>query len=90
MPTAARSFRAGGPVDEPAEQLTTTQRGYGWDWQQISKLKRRQQPVCEVCRDALAEDVDHIRPFKGVDDPLRTAWDNLRSICRPCHLNKNR
>jgi 5-methylcytosine-specific restriction endonuclease McrA len=51
-------------------------------------MKRQQTPVCEVCNDAIADDVDHIAPFNGVDDPKRTEWQNLQSICRACHNGK--
>jgi 5-methylcytosine-specific restriction endonuclease McrA len=46
--------------------------------------------VCQVCHDAVAVDVDHIVPFDGVDDPKRTDWMNLMSICRACHNMKTR
>ena len=85
MPEAAKQFH----TRANDSRQTTTQRGYGSDWQRISKLKRQQTPVCEVCRVALAEDVDHIIPFSGIHDPLRTAWDNLQSICRTCHRAKD-
>ena len=34
------------------------------------------------------KDVDHIKPFHGIADPLRLDWDNLQSICRTCHNQK--
>jgi 5-methylcytosine-specific restriction endonuclease McrA len=89
MPTAPQSFRA----KERAEQRerfrgTKQQRGYGGEWERISLMKRRECPVCEVCRNAPADDVDHIVPFNGVNDPKRTEWQNLQSICRACHNGK--
>lgn len=67
---------------------TKQQRGYGGEWYRISLLKRQMCPVCERCRNAATDDVDHIIPFKSLDDPLRTAWDNLMSLCRSCHNGK--
>ena len=89
MPTAPQSFRS----KERAKQReqfrgTKQQRGYGGEWERISRLKRQQQPVCEVCCAAAADDVDHVVPFDGINDPLRTEWNNLQSICRACHNRK--
>lgn len=63
-------------------------RGYGGEWERISRMKRQESPVCEVCKAAAAEDVDHIIPFCSLTDPMRTAWNNLQSICRACHNAK--
>jgi len=72
-------------AERDAARPTNKQRGYDEHWNRISRLKRDRQPICEVCHDAPAEDVDHIIPFAGVNDPLRTEWSNLQSICRACH-----
>jgi len=63
-------------------------RGYDHVWRKISRMKRQEQPVCEVCRIRAATEVDHVRPFNGIGDPLRTQWSNLQSICRDCHQKK--
>jgi 5-methylcytosine-specific restriction endonuclease McrA len=31
------------------------------------------------------KEVNHKKPFDGIDDPLRLDWDNLESLCLPCH-----
>lgn len=67
---------------------TNKQRGYDSHWRRISLLKRDRNPLCEVCGKAAANAVDHIKPFKGPSDPLRTDWDNLQSICAECHAVK--
>jgi 5-methylcytosine-specific restriction endonuclease McrA len=85
MPKAPKAF---GGQRRREYRGTKQQRGYGGEWERISKLKRQQDPVCEICRQALAVDVDHIKPFKGVNDPLRTQWSNLQSVCRSCHNAK--
>ena len=59
-------------------------------------MYRAQHPLCEVnhtpqCTAHLpkpADDVDHKVPFVSIDDPMRTAWHNLQSICRACHNKK--
>ena len=91
MPTSPKTFRSKERAKEREEFRGSKQsRGYGGEWEKISRMKRQQCPVCEVCNDATADDVDHIVPFDGVNDPLRTDWGNLRSICRPCHNRKTR
>ena len=89
MPHAPKSFKHE-LRQQQREQYrgTKQQRGYGGEWERISKMKRQQTPVCEVCTDAPADDVDHIVPFNGLNDPLRTDWSNLQSICRACHRVK--
>ena len=91
MPTSPKTFRQRERKREREEFRGTKQsRGYGGEWERISLLKRAQDPVCEVCRDAPATQVDHIVPFGGIMDPLRTAWANLQSICDDCHSKKTR
>lgn len=91
MPSAPKTFRS----EERKKQRelfrgSKQSRGYGGEWERISLMKRTECPVCEVCNDAPAVDVDHIEKFKGVNDPLRTDWSNLRSICRACHNARKR
>jgi len=69
---------------------TKQERGYGGEWERISQIVRKAQPVCMICHDAASEDVDHIVPFNGLSDPLRTARSNLRAVCRECHNRKTR
>lgn len=91
MPTAPKTFRSTERRKEREQwRGSKQQRGYGGEWERISKLKRDQCPVCEVCNDAAAVDVDHVVPFNGVNDPLRTEWRNLMSVCRGCHNRKTR
>lgn len=91
MPTAPKSFRSAERKKEKEKFRGSKQsRGYGGEWERISRMKRAECPVCEVCNDAVADDVDHVIPFNGVNDPSRTEWQNLRSICRPCHNDKTR
>jgi 5-methylcytosine-specific restriction endonuclease McrA len=91
MPTSPKTFRSTERKKEREQFRGSKQsRGYGGEWERISLLKRQADPVCEVCHDATADDVDHIAPFKGLDDPKRTEWQNLQSICRACHNRKTR
>jgi len=89
MPSSPMTFRSKERATEREQFRGSKQsRGYGGEWERISLLKRQANPVCEVCNDATADDVDHIVPFIGVTDPKRTEWKNLQSICRDCHNRK--
>lgn len=70
----------------------TTERGYGWDWQKLARAYKAEHPLCEDCleedKTTVGDDVDHIIPFRGINDPLRLDWDNLRNRCRPHHNAK--
>jgi len=88
MPDSPQTFGQLRGRQHDAHRGTNKQRGYDEHWARISRLKRQRQPVCEVCNDAIATEVDHIIPFAGPADPLRTSWDNLQSICRHCHNDK--
>jgi 5-methylcytosine-specific restriction protein A len=60
-----------------------TQRGNGYVPPTVASI-----PVCrisEVGSVTAVDDVDHIAPFKGLDDPLRLDAKNLQSLCRPHH-----
>ena len=86
MPTSPKTFRSKERAKEREEFRGSKQaRGYGGEWEKISLLKRQEDPVCEVCRNAAATQVDHIVAFKDPDDPRRTEWTNLQSICNRCH-----
>ena len=91
MPTAPRTFRRTERKREVEEARgTKQQRGYGGEWERISRAVRQARPVCEICNDAPSVDVDHIQPFNGRNDPLRVDWDNLQAVCRACHNEKTR
>jgi 5-methylcytosine-specific restriction endonuclease McrA len=49
--------------------------------------------LCAICqnqgRTTLAQEVDHIVPFNGKDDPLRLDPQNLQSLCIPHHREKH-
>jgi len=68
-------------------QRTTTERGYGWTWQKVRRVILAQEPLCRFCKEAgritLAEEVDHID-----GDSFNNERENLRPLCRPCHLKR--
>ncbi|OTG85834.1 HNH endonuclease [Acinetobacter sp. ANC 4558] len=69
---------------------STTERGYGYQWQKLRKrILQRDQYLCVTCmakgRVTEATDVDHIvaKAHGGTDDE-----SNLQSLCSPCHKEK--
>ena len=71
---------------------TARQRGYDTLWQKVRDQHLLTQPLCVSCKadglTVVAQDVDHIVPFKGVDDPRRLDSGNLQSLCRVHHGRK--
>jgi 5-methylcytosine-specific restriction protein A len=65
---------------------STTERGYGWQWQQARKQYLQENPLCVMCAPKLrlANVVDHKIPHRG--DPV-LFWDrnNWQSLCKPHH-----
>lgn len=89
MPKSPPMFRAKERKRQvEVDRGTKQQRGYGGEWSRISRMYRSDHPVCEICKDEVAVDVDHIQPFSGRNDSLRTDWQNLQSVCRSCHRAK--
>lgn len=73
-----------------AKKGTTTQRGYGYAWEQTKKrIKARDKNLCQTCyrNDRLTEAfaVDHITPKEQGGSDIDS---NLECICHPCHKHK--
>ncbi|NBF13078.1 HNH endonuclease [Pseudomonas sp. Fl4BN1] len=87
-PAAAKTIQ-----HQPADQQrgTSTQRGYGYRWQQARAGYLRKHPLCVECeklgRVEPATDLDHITPHRGDNDLF---WDrsNWQPLCHPCHSRK--
>lgn len=71
---------------------SSTARGFGQDWRKFRLQVLAEEPLCCVCmaegRVTAGTDVDHIIPFKGVDDPLRLDRRNVRVMCRHHHMQR--
>lgn len=93
MARAAKQYRP--PQYKPGAKRvdrrgSASERGYDARWSRLRRAYAKQHPLCEDCLpDAVpVAEVDHIIPIRGVDDPLRLQWRNLRSRCRSCHATK--
>ncbi len=69
--------------------MTSTQRGYGYKWQQARAGWLSKHPLCVYCeregRVMAASVVDHIIPHRG-DMTLFWASDtNWQGLCATCH-----
>ena len=75
-------------IKAKANSVGSVDRGYGWDWDQLSRRYRANHPWCEECekvgRFTLARDVHHIVPI-GQDPSRRMDVTNLMAVCRACH-----
>ena len=57
-------------------------------WRKIRALQLQKEPLCRLClaqgAGTPAEEVDHI----DRKQPDNHGWDNLQSLCKPCHSSK--
>ena len=71
-----------------ATQKSTTERGYGYDWQKLSRSFRKENPLCWRClelgKTKPSEHVHHIVPIT-VDRTRRMDRTNLAALCSKCH-----
>jgi 5-methylcytosine-specific restriction endonuclease McrA len=67
---------------------TTSERGYGWKWQQEREQYLAEHPLCVMCdaegRLVGATVVDHITPHRG-DQKLFWRRSNWQSLCATHH-----
>lgn len=76
-------------LDKPWGRKEERLRFYGTvRWQKIRAVKLAEDPVCQGCKHALAEEVDHIVPATADNPRGWFDWDNLQSLCKPCHKDK--
>ena len=71
-----------------SDKATSTQRGYGYAWQQARLVHLNAHPLCVYCerddRVTAASVVDHVIPHRG---DMTLFWDrtNWQSLCKHCH-----
>ena len=79
-----------GPKKRAPHKQTTTERGYGWDWQKLV-AQRNRDPDHVLCQDCLeagmvraATERHHMVKIKHAPD-LRLEPENIRDLCDECH-----
>ena len=69
----------------------STQRGYGYRWQQLRKQVLQEEPLCVFCaadgRITVATVLDHIIPHRG-NPALLYDRGNLQPLCAHCHSSR--
>lgn len=73
---------------ENQNRKTFRERGYSTAWDRLKEIKKRRDPLCELClkeggRVVPVEIVHHIIPVEEGGPMLD--MDNLMSVCRSCH-----
>lgn len=97
MPDRARKVtgkpkRAGKAVRSTPDRGTTSERGYGWEWQKASAAFLIENPLCVEClaegRSVPSAATDHKVPHKG---DMTLFWDrsNWQALCIPHHNRKS-
>lgn len=75
----------------PETRQTSTERGYGYRWQQARAGYLRKHPLCVHCqregRVEPATELDHIVPHRG-DKDLFWSRANWQGLCRMHHSRK--
>ncbi|MDQ7965651.1 HNH endonuclease signature motif containing protein [Pseudomonas plecoglossicida] len=75
----------------PEMRQTSTERGYGYRWQQARAGYLRKHPLCVHCqregRVEPATELDHITPHRG-DKDLFWSRSNWQGLCRMHHSRK--
>ncbi|HTN60258.1 MAG TPA: AAA family ATPase [Devosia sp.] len=86
-PPSQRRVAAAPRIQRTGRKLTTTERGYGWQWQKLRPLILADEPLCRFCKAkwliVAADEIDHID-----GDSHNNDRENLRPLCRPCHLER--
>ena len=92
MPNAAKTYHP--PGWRPAEDRrpSASKRGYDRQWQQLAKRVLARDPWCVLCLERGVRRpstvADYIRPFRGLDDPLRLDPKNTQGLCNSCNVAK--
>lgn len=66
----------------------TTERGYGWDWQQLTQRIAAERPLCEVCEaEGMVKPADHRHHIEKIKDAPHKRLDakNIMSVCERHH-----
>lgn len=68
---------------------TTTERGYGWTWQKLSKRARRLQPFCLDCGSEHDLTTDHsMTAWQRIADGKTVRLKDIDVVCRRCNSER--
>lgn len=67
---------------------TPASRGYGPDWQVLSRRARRLQPWCTFCGATDDLTVDHVVPLAQTGTQVRPTLADVQVLCRSCNSTK--
>ena len=74
------------------KRVSAAKRGYGRDWGAYARGYRNENKYCVDClkenKYVGSEEVDHIIPPDGPDDPLFWDPENHQALCKSCHSRK--
>ena len=92
-PKTHRPLHGGTPRQEYDKRRgSAVERGYDSRWHKLRAWYVAGNPLCEDCSDkgltVEVDEVDHVIPINGPNDPLRLDAENLRSRCKTCHTTK--
>jgi len=91
-PTPFREQRHKPKAIKHESRCSAVDRGYDWTWHKLRQQHITYFPLCEHCeregKTVKGDEVDHIVPFDGPNDPLRLTASNLQTLCRSCHAAK--
>jgi 5-methylcytosine-specific restriction endonuclease McrA len=81
-----------GPKKRPNHAKTTTERGYGWDWQKFQPQFLAENPLCVDCLErgivTAAVEVHHVDKIRDRPD-RKLDPENCKALCKPCHLKRS-
>lgn len=72
----------------PDNRPDSTARGYDSTWEKLSRMIRRERPICQHCGVAPSRMVDHIVPLRA--GGARLDVGNLQALCHQCHTWKTK
>lgn len=64
-------------------------------WRRFRKAYLVENPLCELCGERLATQVDHVKPWSSAPDPRAAFFaamqepGGVQALCHPCHVAKS-
>ena len=77
-----------GHVPQQRVQQRETMRNYDRRWKKLRKVVLARDPICQVCGEAAATQVDHIIPRRPDQHAADVMEEELQGLCASCHSRK--